>query len=347
MKKVLSKVQKVRAISAYQRNYESLLDRTDNLTNRMMKSFDSPDAKFSATQVKRICANLEEVANKVASGLKGCFTNLRVAIATEVPTDRIVAHVEDAHTLLSKIAILKAQAIASIAADEDITMDESGQLVEEAPVEEAPVEEAPEEEEKSPEELAQDIHDDLDQLVQELTGEAPAEDSEEEDVEAEPEKVAAAKKSPKAEVNPDMPTSNKDNPKAEEPKDVLKLQDNYEHAPTNKNAKKKSAAEEVEAEMNEDMPTSNPEMDEESLEELVEEYEASPSDPENLEMEDSMIDDAVNVEILSDGDVDTMEEEVVKSSASLKSRKLASSKRSASDVSEDDIMSKILSESMF
>lgn len=383
MRKVLSKVQKVRSISASQKKFESLLEKTENMTNRIYKAFENPKAKFSTEEIKKVCANLETLANHVATGIKGNFVNLRVAIASEIPSNRIVAHIEDAHTLLSKIAILKAQAVASIAADDDIQMDESGQLVEEVPMENEEEALEGEDEEKTPEELQQDIHTDLDLLVQELSGEVsegemeveaktakkkaldlktkeesekkPLFDDSEFEIEEPkaPAKPAAAKekKAPADEVNANLP---KENPKAEEPKDVLKLQDQYEKAPTNKNAKKKSddrkAEDEVVAEDNPDMPKENPEMIEESLEELVDGYSKSPSDPENLEMEDSMIDDAVNLEILSDGDSDVLEEEVVKgSTATLRDRKLASAKKTAANTptSEDDVLSSILSDSMF
>ncbi|MFA5071247.1 MAG: hypothetical protein WC511_02640 [Candidatus Pacearchaeota archaeon] len=365
MRKVLSKVQKVKAISASQKKFAALLERAEGLANKIYKAFDNPATKFSTEEVKKVCANLETVANHIAKQTKQSFVNLRVAIATELPTTRIVAHVEDAHTLLSKIAILKAQAIASIAADDDIQMDESGQLVEETPMEDAGdemLDEEVSEEEKTPEELQQDIHTDLDLLVQELSGEVPAEEEAPEmgeEIEASKTaktvaaKPAAAKekKAPADEVNPNLP---KENPKADEPKDVLKLQDQYEKAPTNKNAKKKSddkkADDEVVAEDNPDMPKENPEMTEESLEELVDDYTKSPSDPENLEMEDSMIDDAVNLEILSEGDSETLEDEVVKAStATLRDKKLATAKKSSGNTpaTEEDVLSNLISDSMF
>lgn len=330
MRKVLSKVQKVRAITAYQQKYEASLERVDNLANRIYKAFENPNTKFTTEQIKKIASNLDEVANQIAKGVTSCFTNLKVAIASAIPTERIVAHIEDAHTLLSKIAILKSQAIASIAAEDDISMDESGQLVEE-PMEDS--EDVPEsdEEEKTPEELQADIHEDLDKLVEELKGES---------------KSASVKNAKKdrflGEDNPDMP---KENPASKEVSDVKKLQSEYEHAPTKKDAKKKSEL----AETNPDMPKENPGMKEESLEELVDDYEASPSDPENLEMDDSMIDDAVNVEILQDNDVDKLEDEMVTSStATLQSRKLASSKKTAAttQATEDEVMKDLIS-SMF
>ncbi len=345
MKKVLSTVQKVRAITAFQKKYEASLERVDALANRIYKAFENPKTQFSREQIKKIAANLDEVANHVAKGVTSCFTNLKVAIASQIPTERVVAHIEDAHTLLSKIAILRSQALASIAAEEDISIDESGQLVEEEPMED--VEDAPEmddeisDEEKTPEELQQDIHDDLDMLVDKMKEEAGV---------AEP-KEASLRKAKKecGECNPDMPKSN---PSVKEVSDVKKLQSEYEKEPTNKNAKKKSsnsqASSEV-AEENPDMPKENPGMEEQSLEQLVEDYEASPSDPENLEMEDSMIDDAVNTEILTDTDVDTLEEEMVTSStATLRDRKLASSRKTASSTpaSEDDVMKDLIS-SMF
>lgn len=340
MRKVLSKVQKVRAITAYQQKYEASLEKVDGLANRIYKAFETPGVKFSPEQIKKIASNLDEVANSVAKGVSQCFTNLKVAIASSIPTDRVVAHIEDAHTLLSKIAILKSQAIASIAADEDISMDESGQLVDE-PMEDAEEDEK-EDEEKTPEELQADIHKDLDMLVEELKGEG------------EPKEASVKAKKEVGECNPDMP---KENPKSKEVSDVKKLQSEYEHAPTNKNAteaKKKSdnskASSAEVAEDNPDMPKDNPGMKEESLEELVDDYEASPSDPENLEMEDSMIDDAVNVEILADGDMDKMEDEMVTSStATLQAKKLASSKKTASSTpnsSEDEVMKDLIS-SMF
>ena len=345
MKKVLSMVQKVRAITAFQKKYEASLERVDALANRIYKAFENPKTQFSREQIKKIAANLDEVANHVAKGVTSCFTNLKVAIASQIPTERVVAHIEDAHTLLSKIAILRSQALASIAAEEDISIDESGQLVEEEPMED--VEDAPEmddeisDEEKTPEELQQDIHDDLDMLVDKMKEEAGV---------AEP-KEASLRKAKKAcgECNPDMPKSN---PSVKEVSDVKNLQSEYEKEPTNKNAKKKSsnsqASSEV-AEENPDMPKENPGMEEQSLEQLVEDYEASPSDPENLEMEDSMIDDAVNTEILTDTDVDTLEEEMVTSStATLRDRKLAYSRITASSTpaSEDDVMKDLIS-SMF
>ena len=149
MRKVLSKVQKVRAITAFQKKYEASMERVDNLANRIYKAFENPKTQFTKEQIKKIASNLDEVANHIAKGLSTCFTNLKVAIASEIPTDRVVAHVEDAHTLLSKVAILRSQAMASIAADEDISIDESGQLVEDEPMEEA--EDMPMDEEMTPE----------------------------------------------------------------------------------------------------------------------------------------------------------------------------------------------------
>ena len=251
MRKVLSKVQKVRAITGFQQKYEASLEKVDALANRIYKAFENPTTKFSKEQISKIASNLDEVANRIAKGVASCFTNLKVAISSQIPTDRVVAHIEDAHTLLSKIAILKSQAIASIAGDEDIGMDEAGQLVEE------PMEDSEEhvdegaDEEKTPEELQADIHEDLDMLVNELKGEP---------------KEASAKNAGKKEdtevggnKNPDMP---KENPKSKEVSDVKKLNSEYEKAPTQKNAKKKSAdkasASPEVAETNPDMPKENP-----------------------------------------------------------------------------------------
>lgn len=342
MKKVLSTVQKVRAITAFQKKYEASLERVDALANRIYKAFENPKTQFTKEQIKKIAANLDDVANHIAKGVTSCFTNLKVAIASQIPTERVVAHIEDAHTLLSKIAILRSQALASIAAEEDISMDESGQLVEE-PMEDVEEDMGAEEisdEEKTPEELQADIHEDLDMLVEKMKEEAGV---------AEPKEASVKAKKQCGETNPDMP---KENPSAKEVSDVKKLQSEYEKEPTGKNAKKKSsnsqASSEV-AEENPDMPKENPGMEEQSLEQLVDEYEASPADPENLEMEESMIDDAVNTEILTDTDVDTLEEEMVTSStATLRDRKLASSKKTASSTpaSEDDVMKDLIS-SMF
>jgi hypothetical protein len=346
MRKVLSKVQKVRAITAFQQKYEASLEKVDKLANRIYKAFENPKAKFTKEQIAKVAATLDSAANHVAKGATTCFTNLKVAIASEIPTDRVVAHIEDAHTLLSKIAILRSQAIASIASDEDISIDESGQLVDE-PMEESEdmeneemMDEEISDEEKTPEELQEDIHEDLDMLVEKLQEEVGEEV-------AEPKEASRKAKKQCGESNPDMP---KENPASKEVSDVKKLQSEYEKEPTMKNAKKKSAdTQAADAELNPDMPKENPGMQEESLEELVDDYEASPSDPENLEMEDSMIDDAVNMEILTDNDVDQLEDEMVTSStATLRERKLASSKRTASNnpASEDDVMKDIIS-SMF
>lgn len=340
MRKVLSKVQKVRAITAFHRKYETSLEKADKLANRIYKAFENPKTKFSTEQIRKIAANLDSVATSLAKGVSKAFTNLKVAIATEIPTDRVVAHIEDAHTLLSKIAILRSQALASIAAEEDISMDESGQLVDE-PMEDMDAPEGSEDgetpdEEKTPEELQQDIHDDLDMLVNELKGETG-------EPEPAPKEASKKAKTQKGECNPDMPKSN---PAAKEVSDIKKLQSEYEKEPTMKNAKKKSSNSETVGEMNPDMPTENPGMNEDSLEGLVDDYEADPSDPENLEMEDSMIDDAVNLEILADGDVDSLEDEIVTgSTATLRNRKLASAKKTASSTpaSEDEIMRELVS----
>lgn len=349
MRKVLSKVQKIRAITAFHQKFEANLGKIDALANKIYKAFENPATKFSRDELKKIATQLDTVSGDLAKNLQGCLTNLRVSVAAELPTNRVVAHIEDGHTLLSKIAILRSQAMASVAAEEDISIDESGQLVD-SPMED--IEETTEEE-KTPEEIQQDIHEDLDELVGKLKGEeAPIEDEPAEPVEASKKASkpqVAAKSKELGSENPDMP---KENPGMKEVSDVKKLKDEYEKEPTQKNAKKKSedskTSSEV-AEENPDMPKENPGMKEESLEELVDDYEASPSDPENLEMEDSMIDDAVNTEILSDGDVDAMEDSIVSgSTATLRDRKLASSRKvSASNpVSEDDVMKDLVT-SMF
>ena len=375
MRKFVSRENKVRAITAFHKKFESTLEKADATVDRVYKAFENPTNTYTKAQLSSIVTAFDKLTDSVVRGIKSSFVNLRVAVRGSIPTDRVVAHIEDGHTLLSKIAIMKAQALASIKA-EDVTIDEAGYLVgdenEGADAEAPAADDGDENKEETPQDKIEDIKADLDELAAELGGgvdaEVPAE-AEEPAMDEEPpveEPKAASKKSTKrltvkeaADTSPGKaPERISDQPKSNPELDketMVSLEEKFEKSPSNKeNLKKGSkAAKTIDdkdtspgkaPERIPDQPKKNPDIEEEDLDDLVDDFEKSPSDPENLEMEDSMIDDAVNVEILSNGDTDELEEEVTKASASLRDRKIASSKKSNSSDSENDVLKTIISD---
>ena len=136
-----SKVAQAKRVVAHVKNMQAALNSVDTTVEKVHKAFQDVKATYTKSQVNKVISACIKMNNTLSSYVKASYNGLKVAVHMGLPTGKIATQIEDMMVLKGKIAILQAQAAASIGyladIDEDIVqMDETGYAVDNAdPVE--------------------------------------------------------------------------------------------------------------------------------------------------------------------------------------------------------------------
>jgi hypothetical protein len=109
-----TKVRKAKILLASVKNIASELEKTNSVVDKVFNSFSDDKKQFSRSQVKRSILAFSKMDQSLLNMFKNSYSNLKLAVSKELPTERISSQIEDLSALRAKLAILRAQAAASV-----------------------------------------------------------------------------------------------------------------------------------------------------------------------------------------------------------------------------------------
>jgi hypothetical protein len=127
-----TKVKKAKFLVASVKGIASELKQTNSVVDKVYVSFSNEKKQFSATQIKKAILAFSKMDRSLIGMFKRSYSNLKMAVSKGLPTERISSQLEDLSSLRAKLAILRAQAAASVGLegeelDEDLVeIDEAG-----------------------------------------------------------------------------------------------------------------------------------------------------------------------------------------------------------------------------
>lgn len=130
-----SKVARAKSVVAHVRTVQANLVSVDNTVNKVHAAFQNPKSSYTSTQIKKVLVALGKMNKTLTAYVNKSYQGLKIAVDMGLPNDKIASQIEDIMALKAKIAILRAQAAASVGlvaddSDEDIVqLDETGYAV--------------------------------------------------------------------------------------------------------------------------------------------------------------------------------------------------------------------------
>ena len=131
-----TKVRKAKSLVASVKGIASELGQTNSVVDKVYVSFSDEKKQFSASQVKKAILAFSKMDRSLTNMFKSSYSNLKTAISNGLPAERISSQLEDLSALRAKLAILRAQAAASVGLEGDeltedlVEIDEAGYEVE-------------------------------------------------------------------------------------------------------------------------------------------------------------------------------------------------------------------------
>lgn len=130
-----SKVARAKGVVAHVRTVQAALISVDATVTKVHSTFQNPKSSFTSAQVKKVLVAFGKMNRTLSTYVNRSYQGLKIAVHMGLPTAKIASQIEDLMALKAKLAILRAQAAASVGfvAEEDdpdvVQLDETGYAV--------------------------------------------------------------------------------------------------------------------------------------------------------------------------------------------------------------------------
>jgi pentapeptide MXKDX repeat protein len=129
----MSKQVMAKKVVANVKSNSQYIDKTEKTANRLYGIFETSSKTFGESELKAVSASLTKMNECVNKRYAKAINDLKIAIALNLPNSKLISQIEDLTGLHSKLAMLKVQADASLAEDNEIlAIDSTGFVIDTA-----------------------------------------------------------------------------------------------------------------------------------------------------------------------------------------------------------------------
>lgn len=129
----ISKQAMAKKVVANVKSNSQYISKTEETANKLYGVFETQSKIFGESELKTVSASLIKIKGCVNKRYAKTLNDLKTAIALNLPNSKLISQIEDLTGLHSKLAMLKVQAEASLAEDDDtLEVDSTGFVIETA-----------------------------------------------------------------------------------------------------------------------------------------------------------------------------------------------------------------------